>query len=161
MPNWCLVLCICGNVHFTTTVKTHLLWLKFNMISSRLVHWTFFPLPIPQKEKKMTVTFIILENFNRWVLKQDSPKVEGCTGRWLSRDFGEAAEQVCNQELEAASTGWVLRDPGNFTLSSLLRKDSTCWGSGGRQPPCRGPCFACWLWCGTVTSDERSWCRQT
>lgn len=52
MPNWCLVLCICANVHFMTTVKTHLLWLKFKMISSRLRHWAFFPPLLPHKRKK-------------------------------------------------------------------------------------------------------------
>lgn len=109
----------------------------------------------------MTVTFIILENFNRWLLKQDSSKVEGCMGRWLSRDFGEAEEQVCNQELEAASTAWVLRAPGDFTLSSLLRKDSTCWGSGVGSHLAEAPALPVGSGCGTVTSDECSWCRQS
>jgi hypothetical protein len=65
MPNWCLVLCICGNVNFMTTVKTHLLWLKFKMISNRLMHWFYF-YSYPPKENKFGIFIISYsKNFNR------------------------------------------------------------------------------------------------
>lgn len=153
MPNWCLVLCICGNVHFTTTVKTHLLWLKFNVISSRLVHWTFSPLPTPQKEKKWL-----------WLLSSWKILIDGYWSKtapmWRvvpGGDFHVTSGKLKNR--------FVTRSWRQFQLleSSGLLVTSPCphyWGrtahaeARGRQPPCRGPCFACWLWCGTVTSDE-------
>lgn len=56
-PIWCLVLCICGNVDFMTTVKTHLLWLKFMKWFQIDSCVGFLPLNLTKRGKKSWLEF--------------------------------------------------------------------------------------------------------
>lgn len=91
MPNWCLVLCICGNVDFMTTVKTHLLWLKFIklfQIDSRVC--LFLPAPWRKKnwlEFSSSATLRILIDLGNKATR--SSRAKNFKWRWPSSGSSE------------------------------------------------------------------------